>query len=154
MASFAQIDDTNTVVQVVSGVPVDGVNDVAGQDYINNTLGLPGTWLQCDDYPLAKLGVTFGFKPALRLNYPLPGFTWNAEVSGFCYPKPYSSWIINRDTGYWAPPGGYPLGDANVVWDDANQKFIPGPPQQPYVLSDAIKARMAELGIPMPPLAS
>ena len=153
MAFFAQLDSNNTVVQVISGIPVVGYNDTAGQTYISNTLGLSGMWLQCDHYRTAHLGLTNNGQPAYRLNHPKPGFTYNYELSAFCYPQPYSSWKLSNDTGHWMPPNGYPLGDANVVWDDVNQTFIPGPPQQPYVLSDHIKARMAELGISMPPLA-
>ena len=50
MAHFARIDD-NTVVEVI--VISDDVvpdpaptNEAAGQQFINNVLGLPGTWLQ------------------------------------------------------------------------------------------------------------
>ena len=154
MANFAQIDDTNTVVQVITDVPVVGYNDAAGQEYINNTLNLSGTWLQADDHGIATLGLTSEFQVAYRLNYPKPGYTWNSDLSGFCWPQPYPSWVLNKETGHWLPPIPHPIGDANVVWDEVNQQWLPGPPQQPYVLSDAIKARMAELGIPMPPLAS
>jgi hypothetical protein len=54
MGHFAKIDDNNTVVHVISGVPVDNYNDDSGQLYINNTLGLTGTWLHTE--PMARSG--------------------------------------------------------------------------------------------------
>jgi hypothetical protein len=56
MAHFARIDDDNKVQEiiVISNDDVDDIDNVkglgaepAGLDFIQNTLGLPGTWKQC-----------------------------------------------------------------------------------------------------------
>ena len=45
MKQFAQLDSNNIVIQVIA-VPDDYDTDAKGSDYINNTLGLSGKWLQ------------------------------------------------------------------------------------------------------------
>ena len=56
MAHFAEIDDQNRVIQVIviSNADVNDIDNVkglgaepAGLDFIENTLGLSGTWKQC-----------------------------------------------------------------------------------------------------------
>ena len=43
MAHFAQIDENNIVTQVIV---VDNSQEHRGQEFINNDLGLEGTWIQ------------------------------------------------------------------------------------------------------------
>jgi len=58
---FAQLDSTNTVVQVITGVPVDDYSDADGQAHINNVLGLSGTWLHHE--PFARAGSLYTLTP-------------------------------------------------------------------------------------------
>jgi hypothetical protein len=61
MGHFAKIDDNNTVIHVISGVPVDNYSDTEGQAFINNTLGLNGNWLHTE--PMSRLGSLYTMTP-------------------------------------------------------------------------------------------
>jgi len=61
MGHFAQIDNNNTVTQVISNIPVDNYDDASGNSYINNTLGLTGNWLHTE--PMARLGSLYTITP-------------------------------------------------------------------------------------------
>jgi len=52
MASYAQIDSNNRVLQIFHGVPDISANN--GHHYINKVIGLSGTWIRTD--PWAKRG--------------------------------------------------------------------------------------------------
>lgn len=136
MASFAQIDTNNTVVQVISGVPVTGYNDTEGQDYINNILELSGTWRQTE--PTSYLGsmwvatpVFSAYVPQLSaviirplLNPDLPNnynyilsagnivnyFTQNTYLSGYRlnYAKVNYSYDFNLDAFIQPKPYNHP----------------------------------------------
>jgi len=58
MGHFAKIENS-TVVHVISGIPVDNYSDDEGQAYINNTLGLTGTWLHTE--PMAQFGSLYTY---------------------------------------------------------------------------------------------
>jgi hypothetical protein len=79
MAYFAQIDKTNTVTQVIA-IANDVVPDPApenenlGQDFIANTLGLPGTWLQTS------------YHGNFRGTYAGIGYTYDATLDEFVAP--------------------------------------------------------------------
>jgi hypothetical protein len=79
MAYFAQIDKTNTVTQVIA-ITNDVVPDPApenenlGQDFIANTLGLPGTWLQTS------------YNGNFRGTYAGIGYTYDATLDEFVAP--------------------------------------------------------------------
>ena len=72
MAHFARIDDNNKVREVIvisDDVAPDPAptNEAAGQQFINNVLGLPGTWLQTSyngNFRGAYAGVGYTYDPA------------------------------------------------------------------------------------------
>lgn len=80
MAYFAQIDETNTVLEVVAvnNETIDYLpfpeSEPVGQAFIAS-LGLPGTWLQTS-YNANFRGVYAGI-----------GFTYNAELDIFVQPE-------------------------------------------------------------------
>ena len=154
MKTFAQIDNDNIVVQVISNVPDEITTDADGQNYINNTLGLSGTWLSTD--PSTKLGVSCATGlDGFRLNHAKVGHTYDPTIDGFVLPQPYPSWILNPETGHWMPPIPCPLGDTNVVWDETTQSWLPGP-ERTYtpVLNDRFIRLLSAAGIPVPTLSS
>ena len=82
MASFAQLDETNTVIQVIGisneicGEPTLAFPDteLAGRAFIANVLNLSGTWKQTS------------FNGNFRGTYAGIGFTYDAELDEFVAP--------------------------------------------------------------------
>ena len=93
MAHFAQLDDTNTVIQVIVISNDDAPGDLpdsetAGQAFIA-TLGLDGVWKQTS------------YNGNFRKNYAGQGFTYDATRDAFIPPKPDGNWTLNEATCQW-----------------------------------------------------
>lgn len=121
MGYFAQLDESNTVTQVIAVS-----NDVLGEDtlsfpdtegagraFIANTLGLPGEWRQTS------------FNASFRYNYAGIGFTFDPAVGehgAFIAPQPFPSWTLD-DEMKWQPPVPYPTDGGPHVWDEDAQEW-------------------------------
>ena len=83
MAYFAQLDDTNTVTQVIKisndacGEPFVSYPETEpnGQEFIAHVLNLPGTWLQTS------------YNGNFRGLYAGIGFTYDADLDEFVAPS-------------------------------------------------------------------
>lgn len=120
MAHFAQIDDNNTVVQVI----------VVEQDVINTGLfGDPARWIQTSYN--TRGGVHYGENGepdggvALRKNYAGIGYSYDPVRDAFIPPQPYPSWLVDDNTGLWNPPIPMPAAQEGVMyqWNEANQTW-------------------------------
>ena len=82
MAYFAELDNTNTVIRVISisndvcGEPTLGFpdTDAAGRAFIANTLKLGGVWKQCS------------YNATFRASYPGIGWSYDADLDEFIAP--------------------------------------------------------------------
>jgi hypothetical protein len=104
MAHFAHVDDDNLVTQVIvignEIVDPDETgtdNEQLGKDFIADTLGLAGTWVQTS------------YNNTFRNKLAAIGDTWDADADEFTSPKPYASFVWNNTTKVWDPPLAYPL---------------------------------------------
>jgi hypothetical protein len=94
MAYFAQLDDTNLVVQVISVSNTDAPDpfpegEHAGQQFIAS-LGLSGVWKQTS------------YNNNFRKNYAGIGYLWDEQRDAFIPPKPEEGeWVLNEDTCLW-----------------------------------------------------
>lgn len=52
------------------------------------------------------------------------GSTYDETTDRFILPKPYPSWILNRDTYYWEPPISIPEDGNEYWWDENNVSWI------------------------------
>jgi hypothetical protein len=117
MAYFAQLNENNIVTQVIS-ISNDIVPDPApdneqlGIDYIVDTLGLAGTWLQTS------------YHGNIRYNYACIDGTYDSEADAFIGPKPYNSWILNTTTYTWEAPTPKPTEPGIYQWDENSQSWI------------------------------
>lgn len=117
MAYFAQLDDDNTVIQVISVSNTDAPDpapehsEPLGQAFIAS-LGLPGRWVQTS------------YNGTFRKNYAGIGYTFNADRDAFIPPQPYPSWLLNETTCLWQPPVPYPTGDGMWSWDEDTQTWV------------------------------
>jgi hypothetical protein len=116
MAHFAEIDSDNKVVRVIV---IPDEEEHRGQDFCAKDLNLGGTWLQTsynslhgvhyvERYPGEKIP---SGKPALRKNYAGIGYTYDSKIDAFIPPKPFSSWIFNKEIGDWESPIPMPEDD-------------------------------------------
>lgn len=116
MAHFAEIDKKSIVIRVV--VVADAavsdkqgdVSEALGQDFLK-ALSKNGTWL-----------LTF-IDGGPRKNYAGVGFTYNADLDAYVSPRPYQSWLLDKDTCLWMPPVPYPGDGAEYHWNEETQTW-------------------------------
>jgi hypothetical protein len=111
MANFAHINENNIVTEVIV---IPNEYEIEGQNYINNVLGLPGTWLQTS------------YNNNIRYNFAGLGFSYDPVNDAFIAPKPYNSWILNANFD-WESPVPYPgtPGDLTFYcWDESIVNWV------------------------------
>jgi hypothetical protein len=111
VAHFAEIDESNLVVRVLV---IEDTHENNGADYLANTLGLGGTWIQTSYNTHG--GVHSSGGTPLRKNYAGVGFTYDSDLDAFIPLKPFDSWVLNEETCLWDAP--IPKPEGNYRWDD------------------------------------
>lgn len=128
MAHFAEIDSSNTVINVIV---IDNEHEENGQEYCRNLFKSNNRFIQTS-YNTHENVHRLGGTP-LRKNYAGKGYTYDEERDAFIPPKPFESWkswILNEETCVWeAPvpmPEPLPYGTVNKsrVWSEANTAWI------------------------------
>jgi hypothetical protein len=89
MAHFAEIDENNLVLRVLV---LDNSLEADGADFLANTLGLGGTWLQTS------------YNGNIRKNYAGVGYTYDPERDAFISPKPETAIGFDEETCQWIVP--------------------------------------------------
>lgn len=118
MAYFAQLDDDNFVVQVISVSDTDAPDpapehsEALGQAFIAS-LGIPGRWVQTS------------YHANFRYHYAGPGYFYDTGWDAFVPPKPYPSWLLDTSTFNWNPPVPYPDDGGSYLWDENTQTWVP-----------------------------
>ena len=103
MAYFAEIDENNIVIRVITWsddeVGKIGPYSTEIEAHVKSKMG--GNWKQ-----------TSFSGTAIRKNYAGPGFTWDATNNGFVPPKGdwRDKWTLNTSTCHWEPPHAAPTG--------------------------------------------
>lgn len=112
MAHFAQIDENNTVIQVI----------VVEQDVINTGMfGDPASWIQTS-YNTYGGQHSQGGTP-LRKNYAGIGYTYDSARDAFIPPEPYPSWVLDEDTCLWLAPVAMPEDGEPYQWNEETQAW-------------------------------
>jgi len=104
MAHFAKINDHNIVEQVIvigDDVAPDPApdNELAGQAFISDVLGLSGTWLQTS------------YNGNFRGHYAGVGYTYDQHRDAFIAPEPPDAIGFDEDTLTWIVPEPEPSAD-------------------------------------------
>ena len=110
MAHFAQIDNNNIVINVLS---VPDEQQHRGQDFLANDLQLGGRWIQTS------------YHNNVRKTFAGLGYIYNEELDIFLPPKPYDSWILDTEKQEWVAPVIRPEdveGYANI-WEEETQEW-------------------------------
>ena len=117
MAHFAQINENNIVVQVITA---GNEYELTGEELYTNMTGK--VWKRTSYNTQGGIH-TQGGTP-YRKNYAGIGYTYDEARDAFIPPKPYNSWILNESSCLWEAPIPYPE-DGNVyVWSEATQQWI------------------------------
>lgn len=115
MAHFAQLDETNAVLQVVAvsnnELLIDGVeSEDKGILFCKSLFGNDTKWIQTS------------YNAKFRKNYCGVGFTYDPVADHFFAPKPYASWTLNEGA-QWVAPVAYPTDKKNYTWNEEKQSW-------------------------------
>lgn len=108
MAHFAQIDDNNIVINVLS---VPDEQQHRGQEYLAINLGLGGRWVQTS------------YNSNIRKMFAGIGYVYNEELDIFLPPKPFPSWSIDAEKKEWVAPQERPeeIPGTALSWNEQEQ---------------------------------
>ena len=118
MAHFAQLDESNIVLQVIV-VSNDSINNLpfpesepVGVAFCKSLFGQNTNWAQTS------------YNASFRYNYAGIGYLFDATAGAFIPPKPYPSWLLNTQTFQWQAPVPYPNNGKTYQWDEATQSWV------------------------------
>jgi hypothetical protein len=89
MAHFAEIDQDGIVLRVLV---VPNTEELDGQNYLANVLGLGGNWIQTS------------YHGNIRKNFAGIGDTYDADRDAFIAPEPENAIGFNEETCQWIVP--------------------------------------------------
>jgi len=119
MAHFAKIEN-NKVTEIIVIRNEDCGNlefpksEQVGQKFIKS-IGLDGIWLQTS------------YNNSFRKHYAGVGFEYNAAEDAFIPPKPFSSWILDKNSYQWIPPTDHPRDGFLNIWHEETKSWIRHP---------------------------
>jgi hypothetical protein len=108
MAHFAEIDENNIVLRVLV---VDDLHEHRGAEFLAQDCNLGGTWIKTS------------YNGNIRSNFAGVGFTYDSVLDAFIAPKPYDSWVLNKDAR-WEAPVEYPTTDGKYDWNEASLSWV------------------------------
>ena len=111
MAHFAQLDENNTVTQVIvvanAELMLDGVeNETKGIMFCKSLFGEDTRWVQTS------------YNGNKRKNYAGIGYTYDPVNDWFFAPQPYPSWTLDSEAK-WQPPTPYPTDGKFYTWNES-----------------------------------
>jgi hypothetical protein len=118
MAYFAEINDSNIVLRVLS---VPDEQEDRGQEFLADDLGLGGTWIQTS-YNTRRNQHRLGGTP-FRYNYAGVGYIWDSDNEAFYGPQAHASWSLDADF-VWQPPTPRPDDGLPYYWDEDTTSWI------------------------------
>lgn len=131
---MALLDSNNIVIRVVA---IPEMQPSEFNKYLEK-INFSGNWMLCDRYAYRgkrrfntdQTNGTSGAtdQTAFRKNYPLKGYSYDSVTDSFIEPKPYPSWILDSDGGFWKPPIEKPNVPVEYgkkyQWDEASLSWI------------------------------
>jgi hypothetical protein len=120
MAHFAEINGSNVVTRVVVTDSKDPNRD-EGYSWLISSFG--GTWVKTSFNTRSGVHV-LGGEP-LRKNFALVGYSYDEALDAFIPPRPFKSWILNKETATWEAPFPPPNDSLVFTWDDIVSNWKP-----------------------------
>jgi hypothetical protein len=101
MAHFAQINDSNIVLQVIVVADSNAPDEAAGIAFCKSLFGADTNWVQTSK------------TRSIRYRYAGIGMKYDSSNDVFYYQQPYPSWTLNTSTWSWKSPVAMPS-DAGI----------------------------------------
>lgn len=118
MAHFAQINQSNIVLQVIVVSDANCLDDQFqesesdGVAFCQTLFGEDTMWKQTS------------YNNNIRKNFAAIGYTYDEQKDAFIAPKPYDSWLLNETTCRWESPISYPDDGSVYRWDEATTSWV------------------------------
>jgi hypothetical protein len=109
MAHFAEIDNNNNVLRVLS---VPDEQEFRGEEYLRDDCRLGGRWIQTS------------YNHKIRKRFAGEGMTYDAVADVFYPVKPYESWVKDESVFDWKAPVDKPQDGKNYRWDEPTVSWI------------------------------
>ena len=117
MAHFAKLG-TGNIIERVEVVSNDiATTEQAGVEFLQNLYKDISAWKQTS-YNTRGGEHIMGGTP-FRKNYAGIGYIYNQTKDAFIPPKPFNSWILNKDSCLWEAPVNYPDDGERYTWNEA-----------------------------------
>jgi hypothetical protein len=117
MAHFAELDESNIVIRVIVVSNEDildsngNESEEVGINYCVNLLG--GQWIQTS------------YNGNIRKNYASFGDKYDSQNDFFIAPKPFDSWVLNKETAMWDAPVDIPNEEGKKYqWSESDINWI------------------------------
>ena len=122
MAHFAELDNNNTVLQVivVNNDAIDSTNEEeSGIVFLQSLFGQETKWKQTS------------YNGNLRKNFAGAGYSYSEEYDAFIAPNTHSGWVFNETLCQWRPPFPAPVDGKVYYWDNSAENWLlhPGNPE-------------------------
>ena len=113
MSHFAQLDENDVVIQVLR---------ITQNILYSGAFGDPASFVQTSYNTHGGVHLLGG--APLRKNFAGIGSKYDRILDAFISPKPYPSWLLNKDTCLWNAPTPMPDDGAAYQWDEDTQTWI------------------------------
>lgn len=118
---FAIIDENDVVIDVF----------LTKQEYIDSGIhSISENMIEGDQYAFGGRSVDFKNsmrelpdRDSFRKNKPEIGYEYHRDLDIFSVPKPYSSWTLDPDTGWYDPPTPYPTDGSQYRWNEESVQW-------------------------------
>jgi len=111
MAHYAFLDNNNIVTEVIIGI------DESDGDWETKYSKIRGQVCKRTSFNTQKGKHLKGGVP-FRGNYAGVGYKYDQKLDAFIPPKPFESWILNKDSYCWDPPVPIPGSLVEYEWNE------------------------------------
>ena len=109
MAHYAFLDNKNIVTEVIVGI--DEAELIEGLD--------TETWYGNFRGQTCK---RTSYNGNIRKNYASIGFSYDSGLDAFIAPKPFDSWVLDKETARWEAP--VPMPEGKYRWDEETISWL------------------------------
>lgn len=115
MAHFAELDENNTVLQVIV-VHNNELKGANGVEYENKGIQFCETLFGHANWKQTS------YNHNIRKQFAAAGYTYDSDKDVFVAPQPYPSWSLD-DNSDWQPPTPMPEDDNLYSWNEETQDW-------------------------------
>jgi hypothetical protein len=119
MAHYAQLDENNIVIEVITGNDEISSDELYWENWYTQETGIVHKKTSFN----TKGGIHLEDKTPFRKNYAGVGYYYDSNRDAFIPPKPFSSWQLNEETCLWNPPFSPPDNEKLYRWNEEKYKW-------------------------------